>query len=95
MRSTKTALKLIPCLHGIGAVQTRALRMAVALALTAFAMLTTPGFASLKAATMFWDTDYYSSGPSFDGWAELDHSALVRSLEKLANFEIGQSPAAR
>jgi len=30
-----------------------------------------------------------------NGFAALDHSALVRSLEKLANFEIGQSPAAR
>src|SRR5437867_4319425 len=29
------------------------------------------------------------------GGAGWDHSALVRSLEKLANFEIGQSPAAR
>jgi REP element-mobilizing transposase RayT len=23
--------------------------------------------------TMFWDLDYYSSAPSFDGWSELDH----------------------
>jgi len=30
-----------------------------------------------------------------NGFAALDHSALVRSLEKLANFEIGQKPAAR
>ena len=27
--------------------------------------------------TMFWDVDYYSSGPSFDGWAELDHSPFL------------------
>jgi 2-hydroxy-3-oxopropionate reductase len=30
-----------------------------------------------------------------NGFAALDHSALVRSLEKLANFEIGQKPVAR
>jgi 2-hydroxy-3-oxopropionate reductase len=30
-----------------------------------------------------------------NGFAALDHSALVRSLEKLANFEIGQRPVAR
>ena len=30
-----------------------------------------------------------------NGFAALDHSALVRSLEKLANFEIGQQPVAR
>jgi REP element-mobilizing transposase RayT len=27
--------------------------------------------------TMFWDVDYYSSGPSFDGWAELDESPFL------------------
>jgi REP element-mobilizing transposase RayT len=27
--------------------------------------------------TMFWDVDYYSSGPSFDGWAELDDSPFL------------------
>lgn len=27
--------------------------------------------------TMFWDVDYYSSGPSFDGWAELDDSPVL------------------
>lgn len=27
--------------------------------------------------TMFWDVDYYSSGPSFDGWAELDGSPFL------------------
>jgi REP element-mobilizing transposase RayT len=27
--------------------------------------------------TMFWDVDYYSSGPSFDGWKELDHSPFL------------------
>ena len=27
--------------------------------------------------TMFWDVDYYSSGPSFDGWQELDHSPFL------------------
>jgi 2-hydroxy-3-oxopropionate reductase len=30
-----------------------------------------------------------------NGFGALDHSALVRSLEKLANFEIGQRPVAR
>ena len=30
-----------------------------------------------------------------NGFAALDHSALVRALEKLANFEIGQTPVAR
>ena len=30
-----------------------------------------------------------------NGDAALDHSALVRALEKLANFEIGQKPVAR
>jgi REP element-mobilizing transposase RayT len=27
--------------------------------------------------TMFWDVDYYSSGPSFDGWKELDDSPIL------------------
>lgn len=27
--------------------------------------------------TMFWDVDYYSSGPRFDGWAELDDSPFL------------------
>ena len=27
--------------------------------------------------TMFWDVDYYSSGPSFDGWSELDDSPFL------------------
>jgi REP element-mobilizing transposase RayT len=27
--------------------------------------------------TMFWDVDYYSSGPSFDGWAELDDTPFL------------------
>lgn len=27
--------------------------------------------------TMFWDVDHYSSGPSFDGWAELEHSPFL------------------
>lgn len=27
--------------------------------------------------SMFWDVDYYSSGPSFDGWAELDDSPVL------------------
>jgi REP element-mobilizing transposase RayT len=27
--------------------------------------------------TMFWDVDYYSSGPGFDGWAELDDSPFL------------------
>jgi REP element-mobilizing transposase RayT len=27
--------------------------------------------------TMFWDLDYYSSGPGFDGWAELEHTPLL------------------
>lgn len=27
--------------------------------------------------TMFWDVDCYSSGPSFDGWAELDDSPFL------------------
>ena len=27
--------------------------------------------------TMFWDVDYYSSGPSFEGWAELDDSPFL------------------
>ena len=26
--------------------------------------------------TMFWDVDYFSSGPSFDGWRELAHSTF-------------------
>jgi 2-hydroxy-3-oxopropionate reductase len=30
-----------------------------------------------------------------NGAAALDHSALVQALEKLANFEVGQKPAAR
>jgi 2-hydroxy-3-oxopropionate reductase len=30
-----------------------------------------------------------------NGFAALDHSALVRALERLANFEIGQTPVAR
>jgi 2-hydroxy-3-oxopropionate reductase len=30
-----------------------------------------------------------------NGFAALDHSALVRALEKLANFEIGQRPASQ
>jgi len=30
-----------------------------------------------------------------NGFAALDHSALVRALEKLANFEIGDAPVAR
>jgi 2-hydroxy-3-oxopropionate reductase len=30
-----------------------------------------------------------------NGFAALDHSALVRALEKLANFEIGATPVAR
>jgi len=29
-----------------------------------------------------------------NGGAEWDHSGLVRALEKLANFEIGQTPPA-
>ena len=27
--------------------------------------------------TMFWDVDYYSSGPSFEGWKELDDSPFL------------------
>ena len=27
--------------------------------------------------TMFWDVDYYSSGPSFEGWEELDESPFL------------------
>lgn len=27
--------------------------------------------------TMFWDVDYYSSGPGFDGWRELDDSPFL------------------
>ncbi len=27
--------------------------------------------------TMFWDVDYYSSGPSFDGWTELERSPVL------------------
>ena len=30
-----------------------------------------------------------------NGFAALDHSALVRALERLANFEIGETPVAR
>ena len=30
-----------------------------------------------------------------NGFAALDHSAMVRALEKLANFEIGNAPVAR
>jgi len=27
--------------------------------------------------SMFWDVDYYSSGPAFDGWKELEHSPFL------------------
>jgi REP element-mobilizing transposase RayT len=27
--------------------------------------------------TMFWEVDYYSSGPGFDGWQELDESPFL------------------
>ena len=27
--------------------------------------------------TMFWDVDYYSTGPSFDGWEELERSPFL------------------
>jgi len=92
VRSTKTALKIITCLHGIGAVRTRALRMTAALALTAFAMLTTPGFGSLKAATMFWDTDGSTAGNNAstganvggsDIWTTSDAKWWVTSLGTL------------
>ena len=37
----------------------------------------TPVHVTLKVVAPIWDVDYYSSGPTFEGWAELDDSPFL------------------
>lgn len=38
--------------------------------------------------TMFWDVDYYSSGPSFDGWQELDDSPFLHGTPDYSRLSV-------
>jgi REP element-mobilizing transposase RayT len=40
--------------------------------------------------TMFWDVDYYSSGPSFDGWKELDDSPFLHQTPDYPRLSVSR-----
>ncbi|HWU90223.1 MAG TPA: hypothetical protein VN253_23325 [Kofleriaceae bacterium] len=39
---------------------------------------------------MFWDVDYYSSGPTFDGWQELDRSPFLYETPDYSRLSVGR-----
>lgn len=40
--------------------------------------------------TMFWEVDYYSSGPSFDGWQELDQSPFLYATPDYSRLSVSR-----
>jgi len=40
--------------------------------------------------TMFWDVDYYSSGPTFDGWKELDASPFLYRTSEYPRLSVSR-----